>query len=242
MGVESFFQYMRDLYGKRNSNVNNQGSGALNSQQYAFMRQLQKDLKIEIASQLVLKDIETVVFDIETTGFFPDKGDQIISIGAVKVKGCTVTTEEFYTLVNTNGPIPEEISLLTGIRSEDIKSAPLLSEALVKFFEFAKNDTLVAHHSSHEKNFMQTACWKQFKTPFKHRIVDTSFLFKIVEPNTTIFSLEDWCSINDIPITNRHHALGDARLTALLWTRYLEKAQDLGCVTLQDIYERLARR
>ncbi|MFP9126370.1 exonuclease domain-containing protein [Niallia sp. BSM11] len=242
MGVESFFQYMRDLYGKMNSNVFNQGTGVLNSQQHAFMRQLQKELKIEIASQLALKDIETVVFDIETTGFFPDKGDQIISIGAVKVKGCTVTEEEFYTLVNTNGPIPEEISLLTGIRNEDTKEAPLLSEALVKFFAFAENDTLVAHHSSHEKNFMQSACWKQFKTPFKHRVVDTAFLFKIVEPNKTIVSLEDWCSLNGIPANNRHHALGDARLTAQLWTRYLKKAQDLGCVTLQDIYEMLARR
>ncbi|MCT2346415.1 exonuclease domain-containing protein [Bacillales bacterium AN1005] len=242
MGVESFFQYMRDLYGKMNANVHNQGTGLMNSQQLAFMRQLQKDVKVELASQLTLENMETVVFDIETTGFFPDKGDQIISIGAVKVRGCVITDEEFYTLVQHNGPISEEISALTGIYKEDTEQAPLLSEALIDFFEFAKNDTLVAHHSSHEKNFMQSACWKQFKTPFKHRIVDTAFLFKIVDPQKSIVSLEDWCSLNDIPAENRHHALGDARLTALLWTRYLKKAQELGCVTLQDIYERLARR
>lgn len=241
MGVESFLQYMRDLYGKVNSSVLHATSNGLNSQQIAFMRQLQKDLKVEVASQLPLQHLNTVVFDIETTGFFPDKGDQIISIGAVKMKGCDILEEEFYSLININEHISEEISSLTGLTNDDLINAPTLSEVLVRFFEFIKDDTLVAHHSSHEKNFMQTACWKQFRTPFKHRIVDTSFLFKIVEPRSTIVSLEDWCMVNEIPVIHRHHALGDAKLTAILWAQYLQKVQDLGCRTLQDIYERLAR-
>ncbi len=242
MGVESFLQYMRDLYGKVNSSVLNTNSNGFNSQQIAFMRRLQKDLKVEVASRLPLDNLCTVVFDIETTGFFPDKGDQIISIGAVKVRGCEILDDHFYSLIKINEDIPEEITKLTGIKNDDLVDAPLLSEVLVRFFEFVKDDTLVAHHSSHEKNFMQSACWKQFKTPFKHRIVDTSFLFQTVEPKQSIVTLEDWCLLSEIPILDRHHALGDARLTAILWTKYLEKVQEMGCRTLQDIYERVARR
>lgn len=75
---------MRDLYGKMNSNVFNQGTGVLNSQQHAFMRQLQKELKIEIASQLALKDIETVVFDIETTGFSQIRATRLFRLVLLK--------------------------------------------------------------------------------------------------------------------------------------------------------------
>jgi len=242
MGVESFLQYMRDLYGKVNSSVLNTNSAGFNSQQLAFMRQFQKDLKVEVASRLFLRDLKTVVFDIETTGFFPEKGDQIISIGAVKVVGCEIQQEQFYSLVHIKEEITAEITDLTGICNNDLIDAPNLSEVMVRFFEFIKDDTLVAHHSSHEKNFMQSACWKQFKTPFKHRIVDTSFLFKIVAPYQSIVTLEDWCTYSEIPIENRHHALGDAKLTAILWTNYLRKAQEMGCQTLQDIYERFAKR
>ena len=242
MGVESFLQYMRDLYGKVNSSVLHATSSGSNSQQIAFMRQLQKDLKVEVASRLPLSNLKAVVFDIETTGFLPDKGDQIISIGAVKVEGCEILDEQFYTLVNADVEIPREISRLTGIETENLLDAPPLSDVLVQFFEFIKDDTLVAHHSSHEKSFMQSACWKSFKTPFKHRIVDTSFVFKIVEPKQRILTLEEWCEFNDIPVIDRHHALGDAKLTAILWCQYLQRVQQLGCRTLQDIYERLALR
>lgn len=52
-----------------------------------------------------------VVFDIETTGFSPEK-NKIIEIGAVKVeKG--VITDKFSTFVNPDVPIPFEIEQLT---------------------------------------------------------------------------------------------------------------------------------
>ncbi|MBC7197513.1 MAG: 3'-5' exonuclease, partial [Deferribacterales bacterium] len=33
-----------------------------------------------------LNEVEYVVFDLETTGIFPERGDRIIEIGAVKIK------------------------------------------------------------------------------------------------------------------------------------------------------------
>lgn len=72
--------------------------------------------------------------------------------------------------------------------------------------------------------------------------MDTSFVFKIVEPKQRILTLEEWCEFSDIPVIDRHHALGDAKLTAILWCQYLQRVQQLGCRTLQDIYERLALR
>ena len=97
------------------------------------------------------------------------------------------------------------------------------------------------HFPNHEKSFLQSATRKVFRVPFHQRIVDTSFLYRIAEPNLNIVRLEEFCDHNELPIVNRHHALGDARLTAKLWSIYIQKVRELGCETMRDVYERIAR-
>ncbi|MFP3359977.1 exonuclease domain-containing protein, partial [Planococcus sp. SIMBA_143] len=94
-----------------------------------------------------------------TTGFYPNKGDAILSIGAVKVTGETIEQETFYSLVQSNTAPSEEVTELTGIKAEDLQDAPPLSEVLAQFYKFIKGHTLVAHHAKHEQAFMQHATW-----------------------------------------------------------------------------------
>ncbi|WP_099363210.1 exonuclease domain-containing protein [Fredinandcohnia onubensis] len=241
MAFEPFVQFVRGLHGK----VNTSGMGGnqgLSFQQVAFLRQIHRDLQQEDKLTVPLDELSVVVFDIETTGFYPDQGDEIISLGAIKVEGGAIRENElFYSLVSSKNEVPEKIQELTGITSETLKNAPPLSEVLIQFFEFAKGNPLVAHHANHEKTFMHTASWKQFRTPFKHRIIDTSFLYRLVEPDLRLTRLEDLCEYHQIAVTNRHHALGDAVLTAKLWSLYLQKIQELGFRTLRDVYVRLAK-
>jgi len=238
VAFEPFLQLLRGIQGKRTHN----GLGGIqNSQQIAYLRHLQKEINQEELN-VALQNLHVVVFDIETTGFFPEKGDSILSIGATKMRGSEILEgETFYSLVQYGEVIPDEIQQLTGITNEQVKDAPPLAEVMIKFFQYAKDHTFVAHHASHEKSFLQYVSSKQFRTPFKHRIVDTSFLYKIVEPNLNLISLESLCQHNGIPIENRHHALGDAMMTAKLWSIYVEKVQQIGCETLNDVYNRFAR-
>ncbi|WP_191560147.1 exonuclease domain-containing protein [Metabacillus idriensis] len=241
MKSNPFIHFIREVHGKFQTSVFGAVQNGQNSQQIAFMRQLQREMKAEETLSIPLDDLNVVVFDIETTGFFPEQGNEIISIGAVKVKGRHLQEEDiFYSLVRHENRLSDEISELTGISNEDLKNAPPLEEALIQFYQFVKGDTLVAHHSSHEKNFMQHASWKLFRAPFKHRIVDTSFLSRIAEPNAEYVRLEDWCEHKEIPVVDRHHALGDAILTAKLWCKYVDEVKGLGCRNLRDIYERIA--
>lgn len=241
MAFEPLIHFMRGIQGKLNAGTVSGVSGGQNSHQVAFIRQLQKEMKLEKALHVPLKLLDVIVFDFETTGFFPEKGDEIISIGAVKISKGEVQENSFYSLVRYKGEISAEIEELTGITNDELKGAPQLSEVLIKFFDFVQDLTLVAHHVNHEKSFLQNACWKNFRSPLKHRLVDTSFLYRIAEPNLKILKLEDFCEHNGIPIVARHHALGDAKLTAKLWNIYVDKVNQLGCKTLSDVYERLAR-
>lgn len=241
MAFEPLIQFMRGLSGKVNSGIFG-GVPGQNMQQMAFLRQMQKEINGEDVMEIPLHRLNVVVFDIETTGFFPDQGDEIISIGAIKVCGGEIQENEaFYSLVRFEHTLSPEIEELTGISNLELKDAPPLSEVLVRFFDYARGFTLVAHHANHERGFLQHASWKLFRTSFKPRIVDTSFLYRIAEPDMKFVRLEDFCEHNGIPIKDRHHALGDAVLTAKLWCLYINKVQELGCKTLGDIYERLAK-
>lgn len=53
---------------------------------------------------------------------------------------------------------------------------------------------------------MQHITWNLLRASFDHRIVDTSFLIQIVEPNVKLASLEECCSHYGIELEGRHHA------------------------------------
>ncbi|MET3729381.1 DNA polymerase-3 subunit epsilon [Fictibacillus halophilus] len=242
MRMNPLIQFMKQVQGKINSSVYASLQGQSSPQHVAFLRQLEKELKVEESLTVPLKDLNAVVFDLETTGFFPEQGNQILSIGAVKVKGGEVQQEEtFYSLAHCMGELSPEIKELTGIDESDLQHAPQLSKVLVDFYDFARGHVLVAHHASHEKKFLQHYNWKLFRSQFKHRIVDTSFLLKIAEPEANLVRLEDCCEHCNVPVINRHHALGDAKMTAELWSVYVARVQELGIKNLREVYERLSR-
>ncbi|THE13135.1 3'-5' exonuclease [Bacillus timonensis] len=235
-------QLIKQFHGKLSSNIYTPLIGKTDPKHLAFLRSLERELEIEKSLYIPLHELNVVVFDFETTGFFPEQGDQILSIGAVKIENGQMNDSKiFYSLVHNNGGLSPDIKKLTGLEEADLKGAPVLSEVLIRFYQFVQSDTLVAHHASHEKKFLHHAHWKAFKKPYKHRIVDTSLVFNIVVPDQTIVSLDDYCAISGIEIRNRHHALGDAIMTAELWQLYIHQLHKEGCYTLQDVYERLAR-
>lgn len=237
MALEPFFQFVRKLNNNRFGGLQSQ-----NSQHLAFMRQLHREMNEYNVMEKPLEKISAVVFDIETTGFYPEKGDRILSIGAVKIiAGQMLESESFYSLVRFEEELPEGIKKLTGINNKELLAAPSLSDVMIQFFKFAQDLPLIAHHSSHEKKFMQHASWTMFKTSFKHRLFDTSFLYRLIEPQGISIKLEDFCVRNGIEIVDRHHALGDAKLTAQLWLCYIIKVRNAGCETMKDVYEKIAK-
>jgi DNA polymerase III subunit epsilon len=242
MRMNDLAQYLRQISGKVSSNIYAGIQGQVIPQQLSFIRQLQKEMKVKNNLATPLNELEVVVFDLETTGFYPEKGDRVLSIGAVKMVGPHILEHDtFYSLVKSDLPLSEEISTLTNIDESQLQDAPAASDVLIQFFKYAQSHILVAHHSKHEKSFMQKLTWDLLKTRFEHRIIDTSFLIRLSDSTMKSLPLEEVCSECGIVVKDRHHALGDALMTAQIWGCYLQTAQKNGYSNLQEVYEHLAK-
>ncbi|GGF69840.1 hypothetical protein GCM10010912_13800 [Paenibacillus albidus] len=213
------------------------------AQQMAFIRSLMREKRRPEVLHTPLSELETVIFDLETTGFSHQHGDEIMSFGAIRVVGEDIKEEEcFYTLVNCQTAIPENITELTGITGDMTRSAPSLMDGLHDFMSFVGHRVLVAHASSHDKAFLNAALWKTSKVQLTHRVLDTMMLARWLEPQRSNYTLDELLAVHDIPIHGRHHALEDAKMTAKLWVSYLrEIAHKRQVQTLGDLYAYLSR-
>ncbi|MGN8647179.1 exonuclease domain-containing protein [Gracilibacillus sp. HCP3S3_G5_1] len=239
MVMNQMLQFIKQMSGKMNDM--NPITSQTDASKIAYIRNLQRELKQKDVLNTPFKDLAVVVFDIETTGFYPYNGDRILSIGAVKMIGAEILKDQlFYKTVNSELPPSEEITALTGITETELSQAEPLSEVLRQFFQFVRSDTLIAHHSSHEKQFMKHASWTALKTSFQHRIIDTSFLTKVVSPEVSFVTLDEWCDYYGVDIVRRHHALYDAAATARLWSENVKKVEEMGFTNLKDIYTHIA--
>ncbi|MFG6150163.1 exonuclease domain-containing protein [Halobacillus sp. B23F22_1] len=235
--MNPFIQFVKDLSDRLGS-----GFSSLNQNdpsKVAYMRNLEREMKNRDVLDIPFDELNVVVFDLETTGFYPYKGDQILSIGAVKVQGTNILEQDpFYSLVYSDTPPSKEIENLTGITQEMLLGADSLRDVLKDFYSFIKSDVLVAHHANHEKQFMNHATWLALRKNFQHRIVDTMFLTKIAHQD--LISLDECCAHYDISIERRHHALDDAKATAKLWVESIQEIKELDFTTLQEVYTYLA--
>ncbi|WP_100405783.1 3'-5' exonuclease [Bacillus solitudinis] len=240
--MNSMIQIMKQLSSKLSPSVYTSTQQRSQAERLSHLRQIQRELKQEDVLDKPFHELPFVVFDLETSGFNPDHGDCILSIGAIKMKGETILDKEiFYSTVRCSKPPSEEILSLTGLTAEELENSPPLVEVLTDFYRFIGRTTLVAHHASHEKKFMSHATWQTLRTTFQHRIVDTSFLTKVVVPKQNMITLDECCAHYGIPTENRHHAAEDAKMTAKLWQANLRLAKEAGFESLRDVYTFLAK-
>jgi len=217
--------------------------GVQNAQQMAFIRSMSKSQRKEPIMDQPLAELETVVFDLETTGFYPYNGDAILSFGAIVMRGAELQSEQtFYRLVNPERIIPERIVQLTGITDEMAAGAGGIMETLHDFMAFVGTRPLIAHASGHDKQFLDAALRRNTRMGLNHRVLDTMQVAKWLEPNRHGYGLDELLEDNDIEITVRHHALEDSIMTAKLWRCYLEKIISRNIITLGDLYAYLSMR
>ena len=173
-----------------------------------------------------------VVFDIETTGFSPEK-NRIIEIGAVKVVG-GVITDKFSTFVNPDVPIPFEIEQLTGINDNMVLPSPKIDVILPQFLEFCEGCSLVAHNASFDVSFIAYQAKVQ-ELSFEPTVLDTVAMARHLLPQLNRFKLDTVAKALNISLENHHRAVDDAGATAEIFVRFLNMLKDRGVENLDQL-------
>lgn len=169
---------------------------------------------------------EYVVLDLEMTGLSA-KTDQIIEIGAIKIKD-NVVVETMECLVNPKCKIPTRVVELTGITDAMVQSGRNKDEAIRELLDFIEGQILVGQNVSFDYSFLKQ--WAvNHKRPFEAKACDTLKIARVLLPPEQPKKLENLCQYFGIERAREHRALDDAKET---W-QIFEKLKELG-VTLEN--------
>jgi DNA polymerase-3 subunit epsilon len=175
------------------------------------------------------------VFDTETTGFAPDEGDEIVSIGAVRiVGGRLLRTETFERLVDPGRGIPRTATAVHGITRDLVRGAPSLDEVLPAFAAFASGSVLVGHNVAFDMAFL-AAAQRRTGTTLAAPLLDTLLIDGVVHPDHDAHTLEAMAERLGVDLVGRHTALGDALLTGEIFLRLLPLLPARGVHTLGEL-------
>jgi DNA polymerase III subunit epsilon len=185
-----------------------------------------------------LNELAYTVFDTETTGLAPSEGDEIISIGAVRILNGRLLEQEFFDrLVQPRTAIRRESQAVHGITSSMLAAQPFIEQVLPAFQRFAEDTVLVAHNAAFDMRLLQLA---QARTgvAFVQPVLDTLLLSALVHPgHADDHRLEQIAERLGVQVIGRHTALGDAIVTGEVFLKLIPLLAERGIRTLKQARE-----
>lgn len=183
-----------------------------------------------------LKELTYVVFDTETTGLEPQRDDEIVQIGGVRiVNGRILKSEAYDRLVNPGRRIPPASTRIHGIGDADVALAEPLLPAIGRFHAYAGGAVLVAHNAAFDMSFL-TKHKREIDVAFTQPVLDTVLLAAHVfgpGAKLTLDALAERFGVR-LPERDRHTALGDALATAEVFLKLVALLEAEGTATLGD--------
>lgn len=167
---------------------------------------------------------EVVVFDCETTGLSPKK-DDIISIGAVKVKGNKIMTNEaLHLFVKQDKQINHESIAIHQIRHCDLEDAIPVKEAIEQFLHYIGNKTLVGYYLEFDVAMINKYIKPMFGITLPNQKREVSAIYydkKIATIPQGNIDLRFDSILDDLslPKLQAHDALNDAVMTAMIYLK-----------------------
>ncbi len=183
-----------------------------------------------------LRELNYVVFDTETTGLEPQRDDEIVQIGGVRiVNGRVLRGEVFDRLVHPGRRIPAASTRIHGIGDADVADADPVAVAVPRFHAFVGDSVLVAHNAAFDMSFL-TKRQRTLGVTFGQPVLDTVLLAAHVfgpGASLTLDALAERFGVT-LPERDRHTALGDALATAHVFLRLVALLEAGGTRTLND--------
>ncbi len=150
------------------------------------------------------------IVDVETTG--THFRDRIIEIGILRIENNKLT-RVYSSLINPETYISPEIQMLTGIRIEDLETAPTFSQIKDELLELFDNSLFVAHNARFDYSFFKSE-FRRLDLSFSKKHFCTVKLSRFLYPKFKKHNLDSLIERFNIECKQRHRALDDAKV---LW-------------------------
>ena len=183
-----------------------------------------------------------VVFDTETTGFNAAAGDQMIEIGAVKIKDGEII-DSFDELIKPEKELPSKITELTGITKEMLENCDNEENVTKRFLEWTGNLPMVAHNAKFDISFIEMAMKKYKLGEFNNPVIDTLELSRAIDQGFARHSLSALVKRYDVEFDedSHHRADYDAKGTALVFHKMLKKLLNQNYDRISDINKLISK-
>lgn len=168
---------------------------------------------------------ELVSIDFETTGL-DVRTDQLLSVGAIKVRGDTIrTSQRLDFLIRPEQPVSDRTILVHHIRPVDLATAVPLDEAIPRVLEFIGPRPLIGYYLKFDLGMLNKYVRPLIGAAMPNRQIEVSTLYydwraAQVPPGGNIdLRFETIRQRLDLPRRAVHDAFNDALLTAMMYLR-----------------------
>jgi DNA polymerase-3 subunit epsilon len=172
---------------------------------------------------------EVVVFDTETSGLNPKK-DEILSIGAVIVKGNKIiASQKFSLFIKPTKQVSEESIKIHKIRNVDLENAIEAHEAIERFLHFIGSRTLVGYYLEFDVAMINKYVQPWLGITLPNPQIEVSGLYHdkkiaLIPDSVIDLRFDVIMKALDLPVFGKHDALNDAMMTAMMYL----KLQNIG--------------
>jgi predicted DnaQ family exonuclease/DinG family helicase len=151
-----------------------------------------------------------IALDVEATGMDPSR-DEIIEIAAVKFDEYRII-DRWQSLVKPRGAVPFNITTLTGITDEDVRSAPRFPDLAPKLERFVGKSPVVGQSPQFDLDMLAGAGLR-----LRNPRYDTFELATILMPELPAYNLATIAGRLNVDVATSHRAMADVETTVAVF-------------------------
>lgn len=167
---------------------------------------------------------EYIVFDTETTGLNPKVND-IISIGAVKIKGNKIiTSETFEVFIQTKSEINAKSIEIHQIRNCDLDDAKEEEVAIKEFLHFIGSRPLIGYYLEFDIKMINKYIKPMLGVTLPNKAIEVSEIYfdktiELIPQGNIDLRFDTILKKCNVPNMGAHNAVNDAIMTAMIYLK-----------------------
>ena len=189
----------------------------------------------DITDDLTLDALPVLLLDTETTGLNVAT-DRIVSIGAVRAHGTRVYQNIVVDwLIDPGIAIPKRASAVHGITPAMVDGAPSFADIFPELMEQLQGVVMVGHNIGFDLSMLRAEAQRHGLEWHDPPTLDTGHIVCAMEPKLTDLNLDAIAAEYGIEARGRHTALGDALVTAEIYSKLVTLLDHRGLRTFGDV-------